>query len=471
MHIILASMNANGYIHEDVLEAARQASHVILQTKIGHTLGNAGVASESLDALYEAAEDFDELVSLACEKLLFDNTLFIVLGDICRNTIAAAVVKHVNENGGSVSVIENGHPALCAAFAAGVVDGTRGVMSFSAASFTQVCDTNAVVVIDEIDTRFRASELKLKLSRVYDDEHQVFLVDIRSLDGKIIPLCMLDAEPTYGYYTSVVLLSCPMEQKGRYTFTDLVAVMERLRSRTGCPWDREQTHESLKRYLVEESYEVLEAIDDKDMDALYDELGDVLLQVVFHARIAQQQGEFDISDVTTAICSKMISRHTHIFGSAVAKSPDDVINNWEIIKKGEKGQQTQTEVLQGVPKSMPALMRSGKVQHKAAHVGFDFTDISQAFDKLFEEIEEVRQSTDSTALAEECGDLLFSAVNVIRLLGIEPETALQKATDKFISRFAVVESLAAEQNVDMRSCGIAKLDELWNQAKLQIDKN
>ncbi len=471
MHLTIASMNALGHIHEDVLDAARHADQVILQTKIGHTLGDAGIAFETLDDLYETADDFDELAGLACDKLLRGHTLFIVLGDICRNTIAANAVNRAKEAGGTVSVIPDGNPALCAAFAAGVADGLNGVLSFSASSFTQVWDTNAVVIIDEIDTRLKASEIKLQLSRVYDDEHKVFLTDIRSLIGKIIPLCMLDAEPSYGYYTSVAVLSCSLQNKKRYTFADLVSVMERLRSRNGCPWDKEQTHQSLKRYLVEESYEVLEAIDDDDMDALYDELGDVLLQVVFHARIAQQQGEFDIADVTTAICAKMISRHTHIFGNAVAKSPDEVINNWEVIKKGEKGQQTQTEVLQGVPKSMPALMRSGKVQHKAAHVGFDFTDVSQAFDKLFEEIEEVRQSSEGRALADECGDLLFSAVNVVRLLGIEPETALQKATDKFISRFEVVEKLAAEENVDMHSCGIQKLDELWDKAKLQIGGN
>lgn len=462
-------MNANGYIHEDVLKAARGASAVLLQTKLGHALDDEGIAYESLDAVYETAMDFDELADAACEKLTQDGTLFIVLGDICSNTMAARAVKRIRDAGGRISVIPVGEPALCAAFAAGAADGTRGVTTFSASSLTDIGDTNTVVVIDEIDTRFKASDVKLKLARFYNDEHSVFLADTRSLDGKIIPLCLLDAEPSYGYYTSVVLPSCSLEQKGRYTFADLVAVMEKLRSRTGCPWDKEQTHESLKRYLVEESYEVLEAIDDNDTNALYDELGDVLLQVVFHARIAQQQGEFDISDVTTAICSKMISRHTHIFGNVVAKSPSDVINNWENIKKGEKGQQTQTEVLQGVPKSMPALMRSGKVQHKAAHVGFDFTDVKQAFDKMLEEIDEVRQS-DASSLAEECGDLLFSAVNVVRLLGIEPETALQKATDKFIARFAVVERIAGEENVDMRSCGIEKLDELWDKAKLQIDE-
>lgn len=469
MQITIASMNQNGNINGNVLEKARLASHVILQTKLGQALDEADIAYETLDSLYEAADDFDALTDAASEKLLQDDTLFIVLGDICRNIIAAKVVKEVIKDGGQATVIPDGNPALCAAFAVGIADGTQGVISFSASSFTQVWDTNVVVVIDEIDSRFKASELKLSLSRVYNDEHAVFLTDTRSNMGKIIPLCRLDAEPSYGYYTSVVVPSNLLEQKRRYTFADLVSVMERLRSRTGCPWDKEQTHESLKRYLVEESYEVIEAIDDGDMDALYDELGDVLLQVVFHARIAQQQGEFDIFDVTTAICAKMISRHTHIFGCAVANSPDDVVKNWEQIKKGEKGQRSQTEVLQGVPKSMPALMRSGKVQHKAAHVGFDFSDAEQAFEKLREEIEEVRQSKDNDARAEECGDLLFSAVNVVRLLGIEPETVLQKATDKFIARFAIVERLAIEQNIDMHSCGMKMLDELWDKAKLQID--
>ncbi len=469
MRLTIAGMSANGCMSQDVLEKARHARHVVLQTKLGQVLDDAGIEYDTLDSLYEAAEDFDTLADKACEKLHRDDTLFIVLGDICRNNIAAKAVTRIKQNGESVSVIPDGSRALCAAFEAGVADGTRGVTMFCASAFTHIWDTNTVVVIDEIDSRFKASELKICLSRVYDDEHNIFLVDTRSNKGKIIPLCLLDAEPAYGYYTSVVLPSCSLEKKRRYTFADLVSVMERLCSRTGCPWDKEQTHKSLKRYLVEESYEVLEAIDDDDMDALYDELGDVLLQVVFHARIAQQHGEFDICDVTTAICAKMISRHTHIFGSAVADSPDDVIKNWEQIKKGEKGQQSQSEVLLGVPKSMPALMRSGKVQHKAAHVGFDFSDAAQAFEKLYEEIEEVKQSKDNEALAEECGDLLFSAVNVVRLLGVEPETVLQKATDKFIARFSIVERLANEQKIDMKSCGFGKLDELWDKAKLQID--
>jgi len=288
----------------------------------------------------------------------------------------------------------------------------------------------------------------------------------KSMTAKRIMLFELDGMDDYGYFTSAVLCPAALEEKVRYTFRDLLVIMDRLRSPGGCPWDKQQTHESLERYLIEESYEVLEAIDAGDMNALFDELGDVLLQVVFHAKIAQQHSEFDISDVTTAICEKMISRHTHIFADAVAHTPGDVIKNWEVIKKEEKSQKTQTEVLKGVPKSMPALLRSEKVQHKAAHVGFDFRETGEAFDKLNEEIAEVKNDIlEGKDLCEECGDLLFSSVNVVRLLGIEPETALQKATDKFISRFAKVELLARQKNIDMKTCDLKTLDELWNSAK------
>ena len=465
MHLTIGSMDANGNLTEAVLEAAKLAGSVVLQTRIGHALDDMGIAYQTLDGLFETAEDFDNLINMACELLTQDGVLFIVLGDICSNRIASAACACVRESGGSVHVIPNGDAALCAAFAQGVADATGGVAVFTASSFSRANDTGITLVINEIDSRLVASELKLKLSKYYDDEYNVLIVDTRSTIVKNIPLCYLDAEPSYGYYTSVVLPYCPLEQKKRFTFSDLVSVMKRLRSPDGCPWDKEQTHESLGRYLIEEGYEVLDAIDAGDADALSDELGDVLLQVIFHARIAQQQGHFDDTDITTAICAKMISRHTHIFGDIKADTPDAVISNWEQIKKGEKGQRTQTEVLKGVPRSMPALMRSGKVQHKAAHVGFDFENVAQAMDKLREEMVEVVHSTDAQNLFEECGDLLFAAVNVVRLLKIEPEIALQKATDKFISRFEIVEKLADEQGIVLSECSLPKLDQLWEKAK------
>jgi tetrapyrrole methylase family protein/MazG family protein len=464
MNITIAGMKPDGSLTEQIRQEAKRASAVVLQTGLAGT-PDLDVDFETLDDVYDQAEDFDSLVDNACIRLIRDGLLFIALGNLFHNRIAASLSRRVHDAGGQVRVVSDGNPALNAALTAGLIDGSFGTCTHTASTFSRVEDTGVVLVIDEIDTRLKASDLKLKLTRWYDDEYPVFLVDTRSGKGENILLCQLDGAASYGYYTSMVIVPCRQVRKTRFTFTDLLDVMVRLRSRNGCPWDREQTHISLKRYLIEEGYEVLDAIDSGDMDALCDELGDVLLQVVFHARIAEQQGEFDISDVTTAICRKMISRHTHIFGDAVADTAQDVVNNWEQIKKNERGQQTQTDVLKSVPKSMPALMRSGKVQHKAAHVGFDFREVAQAMDKLREEIAEVEAESGGDALTEECGDLLFAAVNVVRLYGIEPETALQKATDKFINRFSLVEKLALEKNVDMHTCGLDILDVLWNEAK------
>lgn len=465
MHITIASMSANGEITDKVLSEAKSSSAVVLQTKISSVLKDNDINFDTLDAIYQTAVSYDDLVEKSIEFLLRDGLLFIVLGDIPGNNIAANLVKRVKKEGGDVNVIPGGDAALCLAFEEGFADSTNGVTIFSAASFNRLSDTDTVVVINEIDNRIAASELKLKLSKYYDNMHIILFSDIKGKIKKKIPVSMLDCERAYGYYTSIVVPPAALEHKRKYTFSDLITIMDKLRARDGCPWDKEQTHASLKRYLVEESYEVIEAIDDEDIDALYDELGDVLLQVVFHSKIADQCGEFDISDVTSAICNKMISRHSHIFGDAVADTSEAVLKNWDLIKKAEKGQQTQAEVLRNVPKSMPALMRSEKVQAKAARSGMDFPDISYAVLKLKEEIAEVEQSSDAISLAEECGDMLFSAVNVARLSGIEPETALQKATDKFISRFESAEAYAKANNIDMKNCTLNELNEIWNMAK------
>lgn len=471
MNITIASMSPIGSIDQIVLDAAKSAKAIVLQTDLEGTVKLNDVAYQTLDSLYIEAENFDDLIDKATDKIMHDGTLFIVLGNAYQNEIAIRTAHLACQQDGNVQVTAHGEPSLCLALETGMLDALTGYSVFSAASFSNISDTDNVVVISEIDTRVKASEIKLKLAQHYGDEYTVLLTDVREKSVKKIPLCAIDSEASYGYYTSVVLPPLQLKEKVRYTFRDLVSVMDRLRSQNGCPWDKEQTHKSLKRYLVEESYEVLEAIDDDDMDALYDELGDVLLQVVFHAKIAQQCGEFDITDITTAICKKMISRHTHIFGSASADTPDDVIQNWEQIKKKEKGQSTQTDVLKNVPKSMPALMRSGKVQHKAAHIGFDFRDVSEAMDKLREEIAEVEEDIrNGNDLAEECGDLLFAAVNVVRMLKVEPEIALQNATDKFIDRFTHVEQIAVSHGIDMQNCDIEQLDAIWDEAKQKTRK-
>lgn len=259
-------------------------------------------------------------------------------------------------------------------------------------------------------------------------------------------------------------------RKEHYTFDDLTGIMKLLRGEGGCPWDREQTHESIRRNLIEETYEAVEAIDTQDRVLLQEELGDVLLQVVFHAEIERQAGSFDIGDVINGICEKLIDRHPHIFGDVSVSGTAEVLRNWEAIKKVEKGQKTQAETLEAVPKVLPALMRSDKVQQRAAKVGFDWPDTAGAMEKAQEELGELQQAVaagDKAACEEELGDLLFSLVNVSRHLKAEPEEALTRACDKFIARFTQAEKLAAARGQELRGMSPEGLDALWNEAKKQ----
>ena len=258
--------------------------------------------------------------------------------------------------------------------------------------------------------------------------------------------------------------------KDKYDFDDLLQVMERLRAENGCPWDREQTHESLKIYLIEETYEVLEALDSGDMGKFCNELGDLLLQIVFHAQIAKENGVFDINDVTTEICQKLISRHTHIFGDAKADTAEQVLENWEAIKKKEKQIESQTGVLKDVPSNLPALMRSYKVQQKAAQVGFDWDNIEDVFGKVDEEIQELRdvyRSKNVERITDELGDALFALVNLSRFLRIQPELALTGTVSKFIRRFEYIEQQSAKEGKKLEDMSLAEMDVLWNEAKVK----
>ncbi len=463
MHICLGAMAANGNVSNEVINAAKSAKSVVLQTGIGSAFDEAGIKHETLDGLYNRSSDFDSLINEAAEKLSGEDVLFVTLGAICSNRIAFAAAELVRQRGGTVTVIPYENAALCAAFAWGVADSIKGVSVFNAFSFEQVMDTSVTVVVDEISSKLLASELKLKLMRQYGEQHDVFVADTKNMTGKHIPLFCLDAQQTYGYYTSVVLPAYPAVQKKRFTFSDSLAIMAMLR--TECAWDREQTHDSLKRCLLEECYEVIEAIDNEDSDGLCEELGDVLLQVIFHSCIAKQQGNFDVFDVTTALCNKMISRHTHIFADAHADTPESVIQNWDKVKRNERGQHSVSDVIKAIPKSMPALIRSNKVQKKAGDAGFDFKDAAMAALKLKEEICEALNSVETENIFIEAGDLLFSAVNVVRLLGVEPELALQKATDKFIDRFGKVEKIALCKGIDLKNSDLKTLDELWESVK------
>jgi tetrapyrrole methylase family protein/MazG family protein len=245
----------------------------------------------------------------------------------------------------------------------------------------------------------------------------------------------------------------------------LVDVMKRLRGKGGCPWDREQNHESLKPYLIEEAYEVLDAIDKNNDKALREELGDLLLQIVFHAQIAAEENRFTIEDVAAAIVEKLRRRHPHVFGEITVKDSDEVLRNWEEIKKGEG----KESVLSGVPGGLPALLRARRVQEKAKRVGFDWDSIDGVMAKVNEEMRELKEASESgdrVRVDEEFGDLLFSLVNFSRFLRVDAEDSLRKTIDKFSSRFQRMERLAREKGKSsLESCTLEEMDRLWEEAK------
>lgn len=263
-------------------------------------------------------------------------------------------------------------------------------------------------------------------------------------------------------------MAVEFEFKKNYGIEDLLEIMRILRSPEGCPWDREQDHASIKKSLIEETYEVIEAINKQDDHLLCEELGDVLLQVVFHAEMADERKAFDFSDVTDGICKKLIERHPHVFGDIKVDNSAEVLVNWEQIKSKSKNRKTQTDKMLSVPRELPALMRSTKLQEKAAKVGFDWNSADGPFDKIDEEARELKEAYEGgnkEHITEELGDLLFSVVNVSRFLGVDAEEALTVSADKFLNRFSVVERLAGERGIDMKSSSLEELDRLWEEAK------
>ncbi len=259
-----------------------------------------------------------------------------------------------------------------------------------------------------------------------------------------------------------------------YTITDLVEIVKILRSPDGCPWDQEQTHHSIRSNLIEETYEVVQAIDEQDATMLEEELGDLLLQIVLHAQMENEQQTFDFDDVCDGICKKLIYRHPHVFGETVASdkkknlSPDDVLNKWDELKNKEKGRETVSDRLNSVPTVLPALMRTEKIQNRAGKFGFDYDAISRALADLQSEVQELQQAIDTgDGIEDEVGDVLFSATNVARMAHINAEEALTKSSNKFTDRVVTIDTLARQDGKTLNALSPEELDTYWNLAKQQ----
>ncbi|MCX7925727.1 MAG: nucleoside triphosphate pyrophosphohydrolase [Fimbriimonadales bacterium] len=319
-----------------------------------------------------------------------------------------------------------------------------------------------------IETPERLQAVQQQLLRFYPPEFEVFLVHAPGDDAlteiRRIPLSELRRMPSDAI-TYLLVPACPRREQVYEGFEGLVRVVAALRAPDGCPWDREQTHASLKPHLLEEAYETLEAIDSGDPAELREELGDLLLQVLMHSQMASETGAFDIEGVIQYLTEKLISRHPHVFGDAHAETAEQVLKNWDKTKRAQKGRDS---VLEGVPRAMPALARAQEISKRAARVGFEWDSIHGVLEKLREEETELRQaieSGDSERIESEIGDLLFTVVNIARHAKVDAEDALRTMVDRFTRRFQWMEAEAARQNRPLESLSAEEWEELWQRAK------
>ncbi len=292
---------------------------------------------------------------------------------------------------------------------------------------------------------------------------------LRALDHAGVATEIVPGMPRATLSAAMALPLVPLPpQSAQYSFDDLVEIMARLRM--GCPWDREQTHRTLVPYLIEETFEVVEAVESGDLDALCEELGDLLLQIVFHSQIATETGKFGVADVVNALSNKMVRRHPHVFGDAVIEDVDAQWRNWERLKAMEKTGRARKSRLDGIPKHLGALQRGQRMQEKASRVGFDWPAVSGILDKLGEEVRELadarREKQDDARVREELGDIFFTLVNLSRALGIDAETAVRQANEKFYRRFSFMEERAAAGGKTLSDLSLDELEELWQLAKM-----
>lgn len=469
--LTIAALSTPESITAAALAACRGARRLFVQT--GSTpcaAPLAGLPYTTMDDLYEQAEDFDALHARIADRLLDackeGDVVYAVPGRGMGDADAALSEK-AKAKGVALRRLPGAGYAEAALAAAGL--GADRYAVCTAGALPAPPDPSAPLAVEEVDTPLRAGDVKLALLEYYPDAHPVLLCRMDEAGAYApvsLPLYELDRQS--GFHATTVLLIPPAEllSLNRFGYGELEAIMHRLRAPGGCLWDREQTHESLKKNLIEECYEVLDAIDTGDDDALCEELGDVLLQCVFHAEIAAEQRRFTGRDVTTGIVRKLIYRHPHIFGTGRADTADAVVTRWEELKKTEKHFETQTEVLRAVPRNLPALMRACKLQKKAAQVGFDWPDAYEAYLKIPEEASELAEAMNEGGnVAEELGDLLFAAVNVARLLHLDPEETLTLASEKFLRRFAAMESLAKEEGRSLEGMPLGDQEMLWQAVK------
>ncbi len=463
-----------------VYRLLRESQNVYLRTKehpVVKELEEEGFTYQSFDEVYERNPSFEEVYEEICAILLEKaKTAPVIYGVPGHPLVAERTVQLLLERGRVLGIdveIAGGQSFLDPLFTALKIDPIEGFQLLDATSLKreEINITNHVIIAQVYDP-FIASEVKLTLMEKLPDDYEIVVVKGAGSSGgevKKLPLYELDRAVETDNLTSVYVPPVKDEKLRYREFSKLREIIAALRGPDGCPWDKKQTHASLKKYLLEEAYEVIEAINEEDIDHLIEELGDVLLQVMLHAQIGEDDGYFSIDDVIKVISEKMIRRHPHVFGNGDAKTADEVVQKWEEIKKAEKGDDAAAPVISDEGKHLPNLMRAYSIQKQAAKVGFDWGDVRGAWDKVKEELKEFEEEMERNgadgSLEKEFGDVLFALVNVARFYKFNPEEALFRTNQKFLRRFSHVEKKVQESGKPFADFTLDELDAFWNEAK------
>lgn len=448
----------------------RTEQHPVLQE-----LKAEGLTWTSFDTIYEKNDQFEAVYEEIVQTLLNlakdAPVTYAVPGHPLVAEQTVQLLIEAERKGHAKIRIEGGQSFLDPIFAALRIDPIEGFQLIDGTSFKRDdVQMGSHVLIGQVYDAFSASEVKLTLMEKYPDDYEVTIVTAAgSTQEKLrkVPLYELDRVMELDNLTTLYVPPIREQEKRLKEWQTLRQIVADLRGPNGCPWDKEQTHATLKKYAVEEVYELLQAIEEKDDDHIVEELGDVLLQVFLHAQIGEDSGYFSMEDVLNSISDKMIRRHPHVFGDVTANSTEDVLRNWQQIKADEKNEDAES-LLDGEMRSDSSLLTSFNYQKKVAKVGFDWPDVSGAWDKFTEELAEWKkelQSGTKETQVDELGDVLFTIVNLARFYGLSPEQAMIQANEKFKRRFQFIESSVKRGKGNFSDYNLEELDKFWNDAK------
>lgn len=463
--IVIGMGNRAGDCSLAALSAIKKADRVLIrheQSFIADFLKEQGIFYEPLDNLTQKSRNFDtenrRVVRAVKDAAKTAAACFLAEGAVWEDRAAAALSKVKGAE------VHFGTPKTAPAFA--IPENTTGCFA-SAFDLDPETRLSLPLAVYDLADESVAADVKLLLSDAFSEETEVTM--FVSGKSKKMRLYEIDRQKHYGPDVLLYIPKQPFLTKERYGYEDLLHLVRLLRRDDGCPWDKVQTHESLRQDLLEEAAELVGAIDNGDVDNMEEETGDVLLQGAFHSVLGEENGEFSPADVTTRVCKKLISRHSHVFGSDTSATAEEALSVWDKNKKIEKHQTGVTETMTTLPAALPQLLRAEKVKKRARRVGFDWHTTEGVLQKLKEETREVEDAAaekDAAHLEEECGDLLLAAACVVSQLGVHPELALKAGVDKFIRRFAAMEELAKKEGKELSAeISDEEYDRLWNAAK------